>query len=63
MARKLSLASPAGPTQTSITVADNASASHNQTGCGLLLVCGVGDSSGYLVEGTAGLRDWQTIPD
>jgi hypothetical protein len=45
------------------TVTDNAPASHDQTGCGLLLVCSVGDSSGYLVEGTAGLHDWQTISD
>jgi hypothetical protein len=45
------------------TDADNASASHNQAGRCVLLMCGVVDSSGYLVEGTAGLHDWQTIPD
>jgi hypothetical protein len=45
------------------TVADNTSAGDNQASRCLLLVRGVGDSSGYLVEGIAGLHDWQTIPD
>jgi hypothetical protein len=45
------------------TVADSASISDNQAGCGLLLVCGVGDSSGYLVEGFTCVQNRQPIPD
>jgi hypothetical protein len=45
------------------TVANHASTGDNQAGCGLLLVCGVGDSTGYLVEGVARLHDWWSSAD
>jgi hypothetical protein len=45
------------------TAADNASANHNQAGCRLLLVFGLGDSAGRLVDGVASVQNWSSLPD